>query len=303
MVDGNNFAAEGTPSELRKRNVNIDDAIKIENKVSQIRLINFYNTSGEVQYGLAVVLECEFESGDIVTTTMDGVDYLSLIKKYSSENGTIWGDFLFLFQGVVTELVEVGSKKHLAFRDNYEKQELKKQAAKSLEVNVGDIVDSPYNSVFLGEYFYPRPNLKNDTYFNQPRKYRLYSKLNKDGDGVTGLVEVESGKSKTTKVLGEVNIDFETLTGEATERMTTMFQLDIGYTEGYMNYLSPKYSENNSAYILTTMVKDKKDLVYPTKQEILDLAWLCRWDEAMVKGKFERITDRWDREPIKYKER
>src|SRR5690625_7593416 len=88
MLEGDRYSAKGTPGEVRKRGVDSERCIEVDNSVEEIRLVRFYNTSGEVEYGLAVVLECVFENGDIVRTTMDGVDYLTLVKKYSSDKGT-----------------------------------------------------------------------------------------------------------------------------------------------------------------------------------------------------------------------
>jgi len=303
MLEGDRYSAKGTPGEVRKRGVDSERCIEVDNSVEEIRLVRFYNTSGEVEYGLAVVLECVFENGDIVRTTMDGVDYLTLVKKYSSDKGTIRGDFLFLFQGVLERLVERRGEEHISFLNKYEQQEDEKLKAKNFKLNVGDITDVHNRTVYLGEYFYLKPNFKNDNYLNKPRKYKLYLRIDEEGNYLDNELYVESGKTQynqPTEKKGHIEVDFATLKEIALERMETMFKKDTGYREGYLGY-RPQESQNNKAYVLTNIANTKEELVEPTAEDLLKRAWLCGWDDTMPRGKFEREDRR--RLPYKYVEK
>lgn len=165
LVDGSNFSAVGTRGEVKKRGVDIYQSIEIDNMVEKITLVNFYNTSGKVEYGLEVVLDCKFNSGVTVQTCMSGIDYLNILQEHESYQGSITGNFLFLFQGVVEKLVVGGSKEHKSFLKSYKKQEREKERIKEFKVQEGDIVNlGLHGAVYLGEYYYPKPNFKNETY-------------------------------------------------------------------------------------------------------------------------------------------
>lgn len=282
-LDGSSYSAEGTVSEMKKRGVNKDISKIIDNRVVEIILDDYYETSGAVEYGLAVVLKCKFATGDTVITSISGMKYLKWISQFSCNKGSIEGDFLFIFKGVIEELVLRNDKEHEDFLLEYNKSIEKKNISKGLDVKVGDIVNIYRESVYLGEYYYLKPNLKLDGCVAKARKYKLYAQLDKEGNYLNSEIYVESGVTSTnqpTEILGHIEVDFEKLLKKSLLHMDSIFDEGVGYRYNNNSYYSKYFAnkkENSNAYILTNIQKNKNDLIEPSEDYLLSLGWLCDW--------------------------
>lgn len=299
------FSALGTKSEMAKRHVTIEESVEIENKVDTIQLISYRNMSGAVEFGTSVELECTFKDGYKTKTYMDGLDYLQIIKTHDSFKGKTHGDFLFLMQGTVHELVVRNSVKHKTFLEMYEEQENKKKKQSEYRLQEGDIVDVAVRSVYLGEYFYYKPNFRNENYYNKLRKYKVYIGLDKDNN-LTDDIHLVAGKSskEPTKKLGTYNFDFKELQDEAKEHLTEMYKEDIGYRVGHMWYNHKIIYElkNEKAFILAHIARTKEvaEHLKEDKEYLLKNIQMFGWKKALPKGKFTVEYDR--RFPYQYKE-
>lgn len=293
-IDGDNYSAEGTISEMKKMGVTKDVAECIENKVKKVELINFYETSGAVEYGMAVELQCTFDTGHTVYKTINGMTYLSWVQEYGVNNRIITGEFIFLFQGVISDLVVYGSEKHKRFLIAYEEQEEKENRIKDFTYKIGDIVNIYGRSVYLGEYYYQKPNLKNNSLVNKLRKYKLYLELKDSKPYEEGRLRVESGKTKDnqpTEILGYMAVDMKFLKEKANERMESMFTSGVGYYKG--NYSTVSYDkENNKAYVLHHVSETKEDLPYMSMDTILKYGWLCGFENKNAGIKREKVNSR-----------
>lgn len=282
-VDGGRYSAESTKGDMKKRGVDKDNCVVLTNRVEKIELVTFHEVSGSVEYGMEVVLDCTLQGGTVVRTTVSGMKYLHWIQKGTVVNGIMEGDFLFLFKGVVEELVKRGDAGHENFVTEYMNQEGKKQRASKLDVQVGDIVNIYGGSIYLGEFYYYKPNLKNKDGINKLRKYKLYIERDEDGSYIDNRLHVESGKTdynQPTEVLGSVDIDMELLKRNARERMGNIYTEGVGYKKGtgYYSRIQRDACKNNKAYVLSNIAVDKKDIVYPYIGDLLKLGWLCDWD-------------------------
>ena len=285
-VSKGSYSAETTKGEMKKRGVDAETCSRVENKVSEINLVDYYDTSGAVEYGMAVIVDCQLVSGHTVRTSVEGKKYLGWVETHTVENGKMNGDFLFLFQGVVAELVERKSKEHQGFLEQYEIQEKNKEKAKELEIKPGDIVNIHGDVIYLGEFYYYKPNLKTEELVSKPKKYKVYIAQEGDDKYRSDLIYVESSKTKqnqVTEVIGHVEIDIDKLKEEAFERLANIEQEGIGYqvTANAMFYsgkLRAYSHKNNQAYVLANMEKNKKDIQKPMVSDLLRLGWLCGWD-------------------------
>lgn len=284
-VDGGNFSADGTTSELKKRGIVRENSRLIDNRVTEVKLLNYGNQSGAKEYGMYVNVECTFSTGDVVRTEVDGMAYLLWVSRHTVIGGTMEGDFLFLMQGDVEELAVRGGYNHLRFNERYDAQEAKVLATKELVVMVGDVVNIHKKCIYLGEYWYVKPNLRLDALMAKPTKYKLYINVDDEGNYLDKELYVESGKTKTnqpTQILGHIDFDMEELQRSAVERMRDIRKNEVGYRKGgAYNMLWASSKENNKAYVLTKISETKDTLITPTKEEVLSLGWLCGWGHNM----------------------
>lgn len=305
-IDGKNFSAVGTAGEMKKRNVYKAIAEVVDNDIRKLKVVDFYETSGEVEYGMAVVVECTFASGHKVNARVDGMKFMRWLKGVTVVNGVIEGDYVLLMSGVVYSLEVAGGKEHKRHIAAYEKQEELKELEKSFTYGVGDIVKINRNeAVYLGEFWYYKPNINGEKFVNQLRKYKLYIRLSAGRDvHEIGEIYVESGKTKynqPTEVLGHVEVDMDRLLDNAQRHYERIYEEGVGYqdTRGYYRMKYAEKPKNDQAYVLLNAKQKKDEVIVPSKEQILNLAWYCGWD---VKGNYERVATRMSTKPYYYKE-
>lgn len=284
-IDGEKYSAVSTPGEMRKRGVEKANCVEVENKIVKIELVKFYATSGAIEYGMEVQLDCTFESGESVKVTVDASDYLWWVQNYTTIKGVTEEEFTLLFKGVVVELVPTGSKKHKSHLVGLQKQKEEKEKLAKVVVKVGDIVNiNSERVVYLGDYFYYKPNIRKDKVYNKLRKYKIYLAIDEDGNWDTerGKIHIESGKTlynQPDEILGRMDINMGELKEWAENHYATMHKRNHGYrlVEGYWSRDRPYDVLNNKAYVLANISKTKDGVIVPSEDEILRLAWVCGW--------------------------
>lgn len=287
-ISGERYSSDTTKGEMKKRGVDKETCDTVNNNVTEITVVNYYETSGEKEYGMSVVLDCLLDSGNRVRTVVNGMTYLSWVNAHTTVNGKTEGDFVFLFKGVVEELAVRNSTSHKNFIKDYELQEQKKKESSELEIKPGDIVNIHGDVIYLGEFYYYKPNLKVEGLLNKLKKYKMYmANPDKDNRYRSSLIHLETSKTKqnqVTEVLGHVDIDMGDLKEWAINHVMNMEQKDIGFKiKERNNYsygsLHQAFEDvNNKAYVLANMAENKLDVMKPAEEDILRLGWLCGWD-------------------------
>lgn len=290
------YCAEETKSYMKKHKVDKDNSLGIENRINSIEILSARNRSGKQEYGMSVSVLCYVESGHTLIISIDGLDLVSFIHKYPSREGIILGDFLILMKGDVFELVERDGKRHQEFLNSYEKQEEKKKETEQQRntLQIGDIVRTNgmwSEHIYLGEYFYYKPNLKNDSAVNKLRKYKLF--LRESDDVRTRGIHLLAGTIKDLEIKGTKDINVEELIEKAKMEVDEMFEKGKGYEErrSYFRSLNTFKEKNNMNYVLANVEKNKKDVKTPNKQDILNRAWLCGWDSSRDTNKYTLVHE------------
>lgn len=294
--DIRNYCAKETKSYMKKHGVDKDNILEIENRINSIEILSARNRSGKQEYGMSVSVLCYMESGHTLRISIDGLDLVRYIQKYPSRDGIILGNFLILMKGDVFELVEMDGNRHQEFLNSYEKQEVKKKETEQQRntLQIGDIVRTNgmwTEHVYLGEYYYYKPNLKNDSAVNKLRKYKLFLR---DSDDVrTRGIHLLAGTIKDLEFKGTKDIDVEELIEKAKMEVDEMFKKGKGYEErrSYFRSLNTFKDKNNMNYVLANVEKTKKDIKTPNKQDILNRAWLCGWDSSRDTTKYTLVKE------------
>lgn len=310
--DNNVIAHSGksTKSEMKKRGVDLDTCTMIENNIQKIEIIRAYNTRGEFEYGSAVQLLCTTVDGYKIMHNMDIIDFIDWVKETDVTKNSMTSDFTFIYFGQLCSLVKRHDTEYTSFYATKEKTEKyyaeKRNATK--DIQIGDIISTPepYASrfVYLGQYFYTKPNLKRDNFVNKMAKFHFFIPLNADNSLKEKIIFSTKPQPTSHKVeltnQGQLDgFNADTLINNAKQyfEKEEMRQLNKGFkkVDTYYSKGYKAFEEKNKFYFtLAHIGKTKETTIIPTKETVVAYQWLCNLDDWTWKTKkpetLERIT-------------